>query len=41
MWGFAGSLEIIDKKSYSGIFTKVIPLNSFKALSRNKIIQNS
>ena len=35
--GFAGSLELLDKKSYSGEFTKIIPLNSLKALSRNKI----
>jgi hypothetical protein len=27
-WGFAGSIEIVDKKAYSGVFTKVIPLNS-------------
>ena len=40
-WGFAGSLEILDKKSYSGIFTKIIPLNSFRALSRKKIEKNS
>ena len=39
-WGFAGSLEIVDKKSYSGIFTKLIPLNSLKALSRKKIVSN-
>lgn len=39
-WGFAGSLEIVDKKSYSGIFTKIIPLNSLKALSRKKILAN-
>lgn len=27
MWGFAGSLEISNKKSYSGIFTKILNLN--------------
>lgn len=37
LWGFAGSLEITDKKSYSGIFTKVIPLNSLNTLSKNRI----
>ena len=40
-WGFAGSLEIVDKKSYSGVFTKIIPLNSFRALSRKKISGNA
>ena len=39
-WGFAGSLEIIDKKSYSGIFTKTIPFNTLNALSTNKINSN-
>ena len=39
-WGFAGSLEILDKKSYSGIFTKVIPLNSLKALSQYRVLGN-
>lgn len=37
LWGFAGSLEITDKKSYSGIFTKLIPLNTLNALSRKKV----
>lgn len=37
VWGFAGSIEITDKKSYSGIFTKIIPLNSLGALSKNRI----
>ena len=37
MWGFSGSLEISDKKAYSGVFTKVIPLNTLKALSNRKI----
>ena len=32
-WGFAGSIEISDKKSYSGIFTKIIPLNSYGAIN--------
>ena len=33
LWGFAGSLEISNKKSYSGIFTKIISLNTLHALS--------
>ena len=37
MWGFAGSLEIANKKSYSGIFTKLIPLNSIGGLSTKRI----
>lgn len=41
VWGFAGSLEIADKKSYSGIFTKVIPLNSLGALSNKRIEGNN
>jgi hypothetical protein len=32
--GFAGSLEINNKKSYSGIFTKIITLNSYNELSK-------
>lgn len=40
LWGFAGSLEITDKKSYSGIFTKIIPLNTLNALSKKKISEN-
>lgn len=35
-WGFAGSLEIADRKSYSGIFTKTIPLNTLKAINNKK-----
>ena len=38
LWGFAGSIEITDKKSYSGIFTKIIPLNALNAISKNRII---
>ena len=37
LWGFAGSLEITDKKSYSGLFTKILPLNAIGALSKNRI----
>ena len=40
LWGFAGSIEINDKKSYSGVFTKIIPLNSLQALSKNRILNN-
>ena len=40
-WGFAGSIEITDKKSYSGIFTKVIPLNALQGISSKKILDNS
>ena len=29
LWGFAGSLEITNKKSYNGVFTKIISLNWF------------
>ena len=38
--GFAGSIEIIGKKSYSGIFTKIIQLNSLNAISKKRIINN-
>lgn len=37
MWGFAGSLEISNKRAYSGVFTKIIPLNTLNALSKKKI----
>lgn len=37
LWGFAGSLEISNKKAYSGVFTKIIPLNTLNALSKKKI----
>lgn len=40
-WGFAGSIEITDKKSYSGIFTKIITLDSLGALSKKKILNYS
>ena len=40
VWGFAGSIEISDKKSYSGLFTKVISLNTKNALSSNKLNGN-
>lgn len=37
MWGFAGSVEISNKKSYSGTFTKLIAMNSVGGLSKNRI----
>ena len=37
LWGFAGSLEITNKKSYSGSFTKVITLNTLNALDRRMV----
>ena len=40
LWGFAGSLEITGKKSYSGRFTKLIPMNQLNALSKKKISGN-
>ena len=40
-FGFAGSLEINDKKYYSGIYNKLLYLNSNKALGTNKIHNNS
>lgn len=41
LWGFAGSLEISNKKSYSGIFTKIISLNTLNALSTQRIDGNT
>lgn len=41
LWGFAGSLEITDKKSYSGVFTKVISLNTLGALSKKRIVESN
>ena len=41
LWGFAGSLEISGKKSYSGKFTKLLDLNTLGALSSNKITQTN
>lgn len=40
LWGFAGSLEITNKKSYSGIYTKIISLNTLNALSKKKIVKD-
>ena len=40
LWGFAGSLEITNKKSYSGIYTKIISLNTLNALSKKKIVRD-
>lgn len=39
LWGFAGSLEITNKKSYSGVYTKIIPLNTLNALNKTKITE--
>ena len=39
--GFAGSLEIIGKKSYSGKFTKILSLNNANTLSKNKLEYDS
>lgn len=33
LWGFSGSLEITDKKYYSGVFTKVLELNTLGTLN--------
>ena len=41
LWGFAGSLEITNKKSYSGVYTKIISLNTLNALSKKKIIKDT
>ena len=38
LWGFAGSLEINDKKSYSGVFTKLISLNDPNALNKRCVV---
>ena len=40
LWGFAGSLEIANKKAYSGLYTKIIPLNTLGILSKKKIHNN-
>ena len=40
-WGFAGSIEVTNKKSYSGIFNKTIPLNTLGVISTKKIDGNS
>ena len=37
LWGFAGSLEITNKKSYTGTFTKILDLNALNSLSTKKI----
>ena len=41
LWGFVGSLEISNKKSYNGLFTKVLYLNSLNTLSKKKINVNT
>ena len=37
LWGFAGSILIDNKKAYSGVFTKILTLNSIDQLSNNKV----
>lgn len=41
LWGFAGSLEVTNRKSYSGMFTKLIPLNTIGGLSKKRILGGS
>ena len=41
LWGFAGSLEINNRKSYSGTFTKLISLNTIGGLSTNRVFNGS
>jgi hypothetical protein len=38
LWGFAGSFEISGKRSYSGVFTKILNLNTINALNKKQII---
>ena len=40
LWGFAGSLEISNKKAYSGLYTKIISLNTLGVLSKKKVHSN-
>lgn len=40
LWGFAGSLEINDKKSYSGVFTRLLSLSTPNALSKKLVVGN-
>ena len=37
LWGFAGSIIINNKKAYSGVFTKILTLNSRDQLSHDKV----
>lgn len=39
LWGFAGSLVIDGKASYSGLFTKLINLNSLKSLHNKRVVE--
>lgn len=41
LWGFVGSLEITDKKSYSGVFTKILTLNSPNTLSTKRVVNSA
>ena len=40
LWGFAGSLVIDGKASYSGLFTKLINLNSLKSLHNKRVVED-
>ena len=37
LWGFAGSVEITGKKSYNGVFTKIITLDSLNGVDSKKV----
>ena len=41
LWGFVGSLEITNKKSYSGIFTKILRIDELGQLNSKKITGNN
>ena len=36
-WGFVGSLTLTDKKSYSGVFTKILSLNTLRELNPTRV----
>lgn len=40
LWGFAGSLEIQGKKSYSGVFNKIVNLDTIGALHTQKVTES-
>jgi hypothetical protein len=40
-WGFSGSIEISNKKAYTGTFTKIIPLDSLQSISTKKVYGNT
>jgi hypothetical protein len=41
LWGFVGSLEITNKKSYSGVFTKILRIDELNQLNSKKITGNN